>query len=153
MAEPGLRLNAENAKIVIKIGVNSFDSADTLKSASFDPIVVEHGDDFIGSTATDPDQQVRGWTIKMDAFHTNSLLADALDAREARRIARTMDATDEITIIVILFNRTVGVGPDANGYTFQKCELKPIALNLSGATERIMDGIEGRAKFKKVVTF
>lgn len=151
MADPALRLDGENAHIVIKIGTVSFDQADILKSITVTPVIVEHKDDFLGSHRSSIDQQLRGFTFKIDAFWASAVFMKAWLAREAKREANLLTADDDITIIIVLENRTL-LPTAADGFALQKCEMKP-DLQITGATERIMSALEGSAEDLKPVAF
>jgi hypothetical protein len=151
MAEPAPRLNGENARVVIKFGAVAFDQGDILKSCTVSPVIVDHKDDFLGSHRAKLDQQLRGFTWKIESFHATAVLYNAWLAREAKREANLLTAADDITIILILENRTAIPTP-ADGWALAPCEFK-MDLQIGGATERIMDSLEGSAEDFKPVAF
>ena len=141
----GLRINGENTVVTVMLDGVQYGQAQTLKSWSCEPKVVEHDDELIGSDTAAPDHQIRGWTFKLDEFVVNGALNDALLVREQKRVARQRYAVITIGMVV---NKRDGTSA---GYSLQECEMPPTGFNASGATERVMQSLTGRAKkFNKV---
>jgi hypothetical protein len=146
MADPGLRLNGEHIVLTVNIGGTPFGQSQIVKSLTVEPKVVDHDDDFLGDDASSPDQQVRGWTGKFDAFVVDTALQDKLLQREAARVAR--QRLDAISIGIAVRKRD---GTTAS-YVLQECEMPPVGINASGAAERVMQNYTVRARrFRKVV--
>lgn len=138
--DPPLRLNGENVVVTVFLDQTPFESSEIAKSITIEPRVTEHNDAFLGSDADDPDQQVRGWTFKIEFFKSDSVLEKALLARERARVAR--QRLQSLSIGLVFENRDGTEDP----FILQRCEAKPLSTNASGAAERVMNTFDGRAK-------
>ena len=141
----GLRINGDNTVVSVFLDGRQIGVAQTLKSWSVEPKVVEHDDSLIGQTEDKPDQQIRGWTFKLEQFVVDATLSNALLAREEKR--RTRRRYESITIGLVLRKRD---GTN-QGYSLTNCEIPPSGFNAQGAAERVMQSFSGRAeKFNPV---
>lgn len=142
----GLRINGEHVLCSVMLDGRQFGQSQTLKSVSVEPKVVEHDDDLVGQSTSIPDQQVRGWTFKLDEFVVDNALGKALLERERKRVARQRY---EVVTIGLVVNKRDGT---SDGYSLQECEITPAGFNVSGATERVTQSLSGRArKFNSIV--
>lgn len=138
--DPPLRLNGQNVLVTVFVGQTPYQQSEIAKSISIEPRVTEHNDAFLGSDADDPDNQVRGWTAKIEMFMADSVLAKALLQREADRVARRQ--MQDLSVGLVFENRD----GTQDGFILQRCEMKPLPINATGAAERIMNSLEVRAK-------